>query len=284
VVIKIDLSKAFDRVNWLYIRMLLIHLGFGVAFTNWIMGCLSSVSFSILINGSTSSFFKAERGVRQGCPLSPLLFLLVVECLSRFLNEAKSAGNFRGIKISPGLYISHLLFVDDILIFCDGSRQDIEKLCEGLILFKHATGMEINKQKSSVTLSYLSGEESLYIYARLPFRVFDLDEGLKYLGFQLKPNDYQKTDWRWLIAKLEKRLKCWSHRWLSRAGRLVLVKAVLEAILVYWMSLAWIPKGILEKMRKLCFLYLWQGNKDKKVLPWVRWDQIATPKALGGGA
>jgi hypothetical protein len=176
-VIKIDLSKAFDRVNWLYIQMLLIHLGFGVAFTNWIMACLSSVSFSILINGSASPFFKAERGVRQGCPLSPLLFLLVVECLSHFLIEAKSVGNFRGIKISPGLYISHLLFVDDILIFCDGSRQDIEKLSEGLLLFKHATGMEINAQKSSVTLSSLSREESHYIYVRLPFGSLILMKG-----------------------------------------------------------------------------------------------------------
>jgi len=77
VVIKIDLSKDFDRVNWLYIRMLLIHLGFGVAFMKWIMACLTSISFSILINGAASSLFTTERGVRQGFPLSPILFLLV---------------------------------------------------------------------------------------------------------------------------------------------------------------------------------------------------------------
>jgi hypothetical protein len=121
------------------------------------------------------------------------------------LNEAKSVGSFRGIKISQGLYISHLLFVDDILIFCDGSRQDIGKLCDGLLLFKQATGMEINAQKSSITFSSLDEEETLYIVERLPFQVFDLDEGLKYLGFLLKPNDYRKIDWRWLIEKLEKR-------------------------------------------------------------------------------
>jgi hypothetical protein len=174
---KIDLSKAFHKVIWLYIRMLLIHLGFGVAFTNWTMVCLTSVSFSILINGATSSFFTGERGVRQGCPLSPLLFLLVTECLSLFLIEAKIAGTFRGIKISTGLYISHLMFVDDILIFCDGTRQDIEKMSKGLLLFKQATGMEINNQKSSITLSLLSMEDSLLITTQLPFCFFTLDEG-----------------------------------------------------------------------------------------------------------
>ena len=76
----------------------------------------------------------------------------------------------------------------------------------------------------------------------------DFPAGLKYLGFQLKPNNYLKKDWKWLITKLEKRLVGWSFRWLSRAGRLSLKKVVLEAIPVYWMSLAWIPKGILEKI------------------------------------
>jgi len=126
-------------------------------------------------------------------------------------------------------------------------------MSEWILLFKQATGMEINNQKSSITLSLLSMEDSLLITTRLPFRVFSLDEGLRYLGYQLKPNDYWKTDWGWLITKIEKRLKGWSHRWLSRVGRLLLIKAVLEAILVYLMSLAWIPKGILEKLRKMCF-------------------------------
>jgi hypothetical protein len=142
-VIKLDLSKAFDRVNWLYIRMLLIHLGFGLYFVNWIMACLNSVSFSILLNGSATDFFQAERGIRQGCPLSPLLFLLVAESISHFLTEAKVGGRFSGIKISNGLAITHLLFVDDILIFCDGLKRDADILTEGLTLFKLATSMII---------------------------------------------------------------------------------------------------------------------------------------------
>jgi hypothetical protein len=96
--------------------------------------------------------------------------------------------------------------------------------------------------------------------------------GMKYLGFHLKPNNYKKVDWLWLIEKLEKRLNIWSHKWLSKVGRLVLVKFVLEAIPVYWMSLAWIPKGILERTRKLCSKFLWAGNHEKIVPPWVKWS------------
>lgn len=81
-VIKIDLSKAYDRINWTYIRLLLTHLGFKVDFIKWIMGCITDVSYAILINGAATPFFKGQRGLRQGCPLSPLLFLLVAEGLS----------------------------------------------------------------------------------------------------------------------------------------------------------------------------------------------------------
>jgi hypothetical protein len=122
VVVKIDLSKAFDLVNWLYLRMILIHLGFGLDFTNWVMGCMTLVSFSILLNGLASSFFQEERGLCQGCPLSPLLFLLVAEGLSRFLAGEITTGRFTGKKKSNGLYITHLLFVDDILIFFYGTK------------------------------------------------------------------------------------------------------------------------------------------------------------------
>lgn len=102
------------------------------------------------------------------------------------------------------------------------------------------------------------------------------------MGFFLNPNDYKKMDWKWLIGKLEIRLQMWSNKWLSRAGRLVLVKSVLEAILVYWMYIDWIPKGILEKIRHIYFTFMWQGSKEIHSRPWVKWEKIAIPKALGG--
>ena len=115
--------------------------------------------------------------------------------------------------------------------------------------------MEINFGKSTLTTHLLRPKEEAELRRLFPIISAGLDEGLKYLGFSLKANLYRKQDWLWLVGKVEKRLMVWSHKWLSRAGRLVLVKAVLEAIPVYWMSLSWIPKGILERIRRICFRF-----------------------------
>jgi hypothetical protein len=142
--------------------------------------------------------------------------------------------------------------------------------------------MIINVHKSTVSFYRMEAGTKDFFKSLFPFEILNFQEGIKYLGFHLKPNDYRKSDWRWLLAKLENRLKGWSFRWLSRAGRLTLTKSVLEAIPVYWMSLAWIPKGLLEKSRKLCFRFIWSGTQEAFTTPWAKWDLLAHPKALGG--
>jgi hypothetical protein len=230
VVLKIDLLNAFDRVKWSFIRLLLTHLGFEVPFIRWIMACISSVTFAVLINGAASPFLTSERGIRQGFPLSPLLFLLVAEGLSRALISAKNMGDFKGIKTSPNFIITHLLFVDDVLIFCSGRPRDAKTLAEILQLFRDATGMIINSQKSTLSLTRLDDSTTTLYKTLFPFPLQDLQQGIKYLGFQLKVNNYKKRDRSWLVSKLEKILYLWSFHWLSRAGRLTLTKMVLEAI------------------------------------------------------
>lgn len=117
VILKINLSKAFDwSTSYISGRYSLIR---------WIMCCITLVSFAILINGSTSYSFRVERGLRQGCPLSPLLFLLFMEGLSRKIASKKSEGRLMGVKITNQCILTHLLFVDDILIFLDGGIHDI---------------------------------------------------------------------------------------------------------------------------------------------------------------
>lgn len=224
IILKIDLSKAFDRVSWLYIKMLLIHLGLPHNFINWIMACITTPTFSVLINGSASHFFHSERGLRQGCPLSLLLFIIVMEGLSRLIASAKWDGSLSGLKISEDCYLTHLLFVDDVLILLDGSIRDSQAFSRILHLFSSATGMLVNQQKSTITFTRASVQESHYAHQVFPFSIHPLDRGLKYLGYWLKPTCQRIVDWVWLVTKLEKRLICWSHGYLSRAGRLVLIK------------------------------------------------------------
>eukprot|EP00253_Pinus_taeda_P002123 PITA_02123 len=160
IILKIDLVKAFDRVNWLYIKMLLIHLGFPLLFTNWIMAIIYTPSYSLLINGFASPFFHVERGLRQGCPLSPLLFLLVMECLSRLIYHEKQNGRLIGINITDQCYLTHLLFMDDVLIFLDGSIRGTNSLDKILAIFYRSTGMVANHTKSSISLAYTTVQES----------------------------------------------------------------------------------------------------------------------------
>lgn len=109
--------------------------------------------------------------------------------------------------------------------------------------------MEPNSAKSIFTFYSCHPNEQHFASQHFAFVQNDLDAGLRYLGFQLEPNGYRIADWAWLIAKLEGCINIWQQRWLSRAGRLALIKSVLETILVYWMSLTWIPKGILNRIK-----------------------------------
>ena len=115
MVLKVDLSKSYDKVNWIYSILILIQLRFCASFVSWVMNNISSISFLVLINGSTMFFFNLGNGIQCDWPLSPLIFLLVVEGWSRLLKSYRVANFIKGIKISNALFIYHLLFVDDVL-------------------------------------------------------------------------------------------------------------------------------------------------------------------------
>jgi hypothetical protein len=128
--IELDLSKAYDRTSWLYLRLMLLHVGFYLPVANWKMGCISSISYVVLINRATTKKFKPSWGLRQDCPLSPLLFLFVVKDLSRVIKEAKRQGIITGIKIGKIVALTHLLFVDHVLLFSNGSPREARRLEE----------------------------------------------------------------------------------------------------------------------------------------------------------
>ena len=121
VVCKLDIEKAYDHVNWDALFYLLERMGFGDRWRRWLKTCVSTVRFLVLVNGSPAGFFGSSRGLRQGDPLSPFLFLLIMEVLSHILKKTEDAGFIQGFLVGPvnstGIRVSHLLFSDDIILF-----------------------------------------------------------------------------------------------------------------------------------------------------------------------
>ena len=154
MVCKLDIEKAYDHVNWDALFYLLDRMGFGVKCRGWIKACISTVRFSIIVNGSSVGFFGSFCGLRQGDLLSPLLFLLTMEVLSRILKKTKDCGLLRGFHVGPsnsiGVCISHLLFADDTILFCDASRDQLLSIRLVLTCFQAFIGLKVNAGKSDI--------------------------------------------------------------------------------------------------------------------------------------
>jgi hypothetical protein len=150
IYLKVDISKSFDQVSWLYIKLLLIQLGIVHSFVSWVLKCINTTSFSLLINGSTSRCFTVERVIQQGFPLSSLLFILVVEILKNLVHQASSLGQLKGILIGSNFTLTHLLFASDILIFCEGYPHHVGNLNLMLQTFCKETKMTKKLEKSTL--------------------------------------------------------------------------------------------------------------------------------------
>lgn len=153
VAFKIDLSKAYDRVEWPYSKEIMLRLGFDNRWVNLILNCISSASVSVLINGDQKGNFISNRGLRQGDLLSPYLFLLVAEGLSHLLLDANSKGLLSGVRCANGPSISHLLFANDSLIFCKADAKELVFLKSLLKTYEMVSGECINFSKSATFFS-----------------------------------------------------------------------------------------------------------------------------------
>ena len=154
VVCKLDIEKAYDHVNWDALFYLLEKMGFGDRWRRWLKTCVSTVRFFVLVNGSPAGFFSSSRGLRQGDPLSPLLFLLIMEVLSRILKKSEEGGFIQDFQVGPinstGIRVSHLLFANDTILFCDASREQILSIRLVLTCFQAFTGLKVNMGKSEI--------------------------------------------------------------------------------------------------------------------------------------
>lgn len=180
--VKTDMSKAYDRLEWDFIEVVFLQLGFSVVWMNLIMQCIKTVSYSYLINEAAQGRVKPQRGIRQGDPLSPYIFILCSEVLFGLCRKAQEEKKLEGIRVATNSpRINHLLFADDTLFFCRTNDKSVSALLSILALYEQASGQRINTEKSGITFS---NHTSLLLKEKIKTtqRIEKEGENGKYLG------------------------------------------------------------------------------------------------------
>ena len=179
------MSKAYDRVNWNFLKAVLTVMRFDPKWIRWIMECVTTVEYTLLINGSMTRSFKPSQGLRQGDPLSPYLFLMCANILSISLTHAEALKKIRGIKVGKnGLVFSHLLFADDSLLFFRKDKNSVQNLQSILEWYCSISGQSINLAKSDVFCSpNMPMEEQVGLANSLKVNL--VQQPSKYLGVHL---------------------------------------------------------------------------------------------------
>ena len=251
-------------------------LGFSELWCNLIMDCVSTVKYQVLINGNPYGDITPTRGIRQGDPLSPCLFVICTEMLVQKLLKAESRGEITGLKVARGApAISHLLYADDSLFYCKQSDAELNRLNEILQEYSLASGQQINYQKSSIYFGKnIPSERRELIKLKLGMEQ-EGGEGI-YLGL---PEFFGGSKVRILSffkQRLDEKVGGWQNQFLSPGGKEVLLKAVALALPTYTMSCFLIPKTICKQISSIMSDYWWRNNKTSRGMHWKSWEHKGT--------
>ncbi|XP_062093535.1 uncharacterized protein LOC133799541 [Humulus lupulus] len=275
-----DLSKAYDTIEWDFLEDLLKALCFPSKFINWIMVCPRGTSYYLMMNGRIRCRFKGKKGLRQGDPISPLLFFFITDYLTRLLQHATQDTKFKFYPMCKSLKLVNLCFVDDLVILCKGSIDSARVVQKAFQEFCDTTGLSANKHKSHI---YFRGVDEATNHCILA--VVNIAEGsflLKYLGIPLRPTKWKASDCGLNLKKIQLRLHTWASMHLSFAGRAQLIQSILIGIRSYWMSIFLLPQKFISKIDKLCQMFLWGVKENRCKVHLTYWEQVCLPKEYGG--
>jgi ribonuclease HI len=280
--IKTDMAKAYDRVEWPFLSTTLNAFGFPQKLINTIIKCVSIVQLSILINGNPSLPFSPQRGLRQGDPLSPYLFIICADVLSGLLSQAHLGKHIHGVKIAPSApEITHLLFADDSLFFCRADKEEARYIKHIIQTYQEASGQMVNLDKSELMFSKcVPVNNQREISQVLPMQ--RVDHFSSYLGMPMEMGRSKAQLFSHLSDKVWKKLKGWKEKKLSFAGRGTLIKAVAQAIPTYIMSCFLLPKKLCKHLEQMACNFWWGSSSDKRKLHWVNWKKMCKNKKSGG--
>jgi hypothetical protein len=282
LILKLDLEKAYDHLEWGFIREVLTFFKFPPPFVDLVLECVTTSSFSILVNGGQLESFKPSRGIRQGDPLSLYLFILCMEYLSLKILEACSNNSWKAIKASRnGPSFSHMFFADDLLLCAEASSSCCTTITRILEDFCLQFGQKVNLSKSKVFFSHNVSPILRHHLCGI-LGVTSTPNLGKYLGFPLRPNGRSTRDFDFVVEKVQAKLSSWKAKLLSLAGRVILVQSVTFAIPAYYMQNVALPIRVCFNLDKLNRDFLWGSTDERKKMHMVIWDKVCRPKELGG--
>ncbi|KAJ4769205.1 RNA-directed DNA polymerase (reverse transcriptase)-related family protein [Rhynchospora pubera] len=281
--LKLDLFKAFDTVEWRCIREVLQAINMPQNIVNLIYSAMSSAKFTIKLNGvKGDGFFTATRGLRQGCPLSPYLFILATEILSKLLNQAVQDSEIEGIQLSPGAtQITHALYADDLIVSGNVQLQEIQTLRGLLQQFQAITGLKENPEKSHVWFSHATKPEDRDRILNV-FSVKCAPEETSYLGCPISTKRYRVRHFQDLKERILNRISGWKLNNLSFAGRVELLRAVLQSIPMHVMATQQLPKQVLHQLTSTFKKFIWGKVGHDRYMAFLSWDKLCSTFQNGG--
>nr|XP_029146216.1 uncharacterized protein LOC114924798 [Arachis hypogaea] len=248
IAIKLDMNKAYDRLEWDFLEMVLRKFGFAEKWIDLVMKCVRSASYRIKVNGELSKKIKPQRGLHQGDPLSPYLFILAAEVFTTLMQEARTKGKITGLKIAPTApTLTHLLFADDCIIFAKAKEEEIFQIITVLNEYTEASGQRINMNKSGISFgSQVPIQTRVDIEEILGMTTWDTPG--KYLGLPAIWGRYQNKALAWIEEKIMNKLEGWKER------------RICAKVTRFW----------------------WAASGKERGIHWKNWESITESKSNGG--
>ena len=276
---KVDFAKAYDSIDWRFLCNALRHRGFSETWVHWVKQSVTTSTFPVLLNGRPQGgWIHPQRGIRQGCPLAPLLFILAVDALAICTLQVCLPGALTGFQSASLLEgIPLLQYANDTTFFIQGSMVAAQTLSTMMGIFSDFFGFQLNRAKFTFVKFDLSEEETSGCSHILATLIGVLP--IRYLEVPLVDRRLRIQDWQPVFEKVEMCLGGWRARLLSRGGRLILLKAVLAAIHIYYMSIFTMSAGIRRRLEKSMRSFFWRGSQPDQPqgMALVAWSTVCRP-------
>ncbi|XP_074315549.1 uncharacterized protein LOC141651749 [Silene latifolia] len=255
--LKLYMSKVYDRVEWVFLRAVLNAMGFDHLWVTRVMDCVETVSYAVNVNGRLSHVLVPERGLRQGDPLSPYLFILCAEVFSSMIRMAVENNSLHGIRVTTNApVVSHLFFADDSIIFVRAKESEGQCVKDILRQYEMASGQMVSLEKTTVSFSKgTTMARRTGVIGVLGVRMVEEQE--KYLGLPMVVGISKQAITKIVRDKLSKKLQGWRGMLLSKGGKEVLIKAVGQSIPTYVMSVFKLPANFCDELRSLVSRFWW---------------------------